>query len=77
MELAAAWVAVGINAMPKRPDEVPGVESLEVITEHNGSKGPFSKAGDVVSSRIGGVGELKANVRAAERRISGSMSRKK
>lgn len=90
-------------------DEVPDVESLEVVTEHNGSvcssdlvrnmktrpfdlvafhsnyltlhpgdlistgcpKGARIKAGDVVRSRIDGIGELTANVRAAERKTFG------
>jgi 2-keto-4-pentenoate hydratase/2-oxohepta-3-ene-1,7-dioic acid hydratase in catechol pathway len=90
-------------------DEVPDVENLEVVTEHNGSvcssdlvrnmktrpfdlvsfhsnfftlhpgdlistgcpKGARIKAGDVVRSRIDGVGELKACVRAAERKAFG------
>jgi 2-keto-4-pentenoate hydratase/2-oxohepta-3-ene-1,7-dioic acid hydratase in catechol pathway len=90
-------------------DEVPDVESLEVVTEHNGSvcssdlvrnmktppfdlvafhsnfftlhpgdlistgcpKGARIKSGDVVRSRIDGVGELKACVRAAERKPFG------
>ena len=90
-------------------DEVSNVESLEVVTEHNGSvcssdqvrnmktrpfdlvafhsnfftlhpgdlistgcpKGARIKAGDVVRSRIEGVGELTANVRAAERTAFG------
>jgi 2-keto-4-pentenoate hydratase/2-oxohepta-3-ene-1,7-dioic acid hydratase in catechol pathway len=90
-------------------DELPDVESLEVVTEHNGSvcssdlvrnmktrpfdlvafhsnyftlhpgdlistgcpKGARIKAGDVVRSRIDGVGELTASVRAAERKAFG------
>jgi 2-keto-4-pentenoate hydratase/2-oxohepta-3-ene-1,7-dioic acid hydratase in catechol pathway len=90
-------------------DEVPDIEALEVITEHNGSicsrdfvrnmktrpleliafhsvfftlhpgdiistgcpKGARIKAGDVVRSRIDGVGELSATVRAGERRPFG------
>jgi 2-keto-4-pentenoate hydratase/2-oxohepta-3-ene-1,7-dioic acid hydratase in catechol pathway len=90
-------------------DEVPDIDGLEVITEHNGSvcsrdfvrnmktrpldlvafhsnfftlhpgdvistgcpKGARIKAGDNVRSRIDGVGELKATVRAAERRPFG------
>jgi 2-keto-4-pentenoate hydratase/2-oxohepta-3-ene-1,7-dioic acid hydratase in catechol pathway len=90
-------------------DEVPDIEGLEVITEHNGStcsrdfvrnmktrpldliafhsdfltlnpgdvistgcpKGARIKAGDVVRSRIDGVGELNATVRAGERRPFG------
>jgi len=90
-------------------DEVPDVESLEVVTEHNGSvcssdlvrnmktrpfelvafhsnfftlhpgdlistgcpKGARIKAGDVVRSRIDGVGELTASVGTAERMAFG------
>jgi 2-keto-4-pentenoate hydratase/2-oxohepta-3-ene-1,7-dioic acid hydratase in catechol pathway len=90
-------------------DEVPDIEGLEVITEHNGSicsrdfvrnmktrpldliafhsdfmtlnpgdvistgcpKGERIKPGDVVRSRIDGVGELNATVRAGERRPFG------
>jgi 2-keto-4-pentenoate hydratase/2-oxohepta-3-ene-1,7-dioic acid hydratase in catechol pathway len=90
-------------------DEVPDVESLQVVTEHNGSvcssdlvrnmktrpfdlvafhsnyftlqpgdlistgcpKGARIQAGDVVRSRIDGVGELTAHVRAAERKAFG------
>jgi 2-keto-4-pentenoate hydratase/2-oxohepta-3-ene-1,7-dioic acid hydratase in catechol pathway len=90
-------------------DEVPDVESLEVVTEHNGSvcssdlvrnmktrpfdlvafhsnfftlhsgdlistgcpKGARIKAGDVVRSRIDGVGELTASVGTAERKPFG------
>ena len=90
-------------------DEVPDIDGLEVVTEHNGSicsqdfvrnmrtrpldlvafhsnyftlhpgdiistgcpKGARIKAGDVVRSRIDGVGELTATVRAGERRAFG------
>ncbi len=90
-------------------DEVPDLDSLEVITEHNGAicsrdfvrnmkmrpldlvafhsdfftlhpgdiistgcpKGARIKAGDCVRSRIDGVGELRATVRAGLRRPSG------
>ncbi|HVV46476.1 MAG TPA: fumarylacetoacetate hydrolase family protein [Bryobacteraceae bacterium] len=90
-------------------DEVPDLDSLEVITEHNGAicsrdfvrnmkmrpldlvafhsdfftlhpgdiistgcpKGARIKAGDCVRSRIDGVGELRAAVRAGGRRPSG------
>jgi 2-keto-4-pentenoate hydratase/2-oxohepta-3-ene-1,7-dioic acid hydratase in catechol pathway len=86
-------------------DEVPDIDSLEVITEHNGSvcsrdfvrnmktgpldliafhsnfftlhpgdvistgcpKGARIKAGDVVRSRIDGIGELSATVKAGTR----------
>jgi 2-keto-4-pentenoate hydratase/2-oxohepta-3-ene-1,7-dioic acid hydratase in catechol pathway len=90
-------------------DEVPDIDSLEVVTEHNGSicskdfvrnmrtrpldlvafhsnyftlhpgdiistgcpKGARIKAGDAVRSRIDGVGDLTATVRAGERRAFG------
>jgi 2-keto-4-pentenoate hydratase/2-oxohepta-3-ene-1,7-dioic acid hydratase in catechol pathway len=90
-------------------DEVPDIDGLEVVTEHNGSvcskdfvrnmrtrpldlvafhsnyftlhpgdiistgcpKGARIKAGDAVRSRIDGVGELTATVRAGERRAFG------
>lgn len=90
-------------------DEVPDIDGLEVVTEHNGSicskdfvrnmrtrpldlvafhsnyftlhpgdiistgcpKGARIKAGDAVRSRINGVGELAATVRAGERRAFG------
>jgi 2-keto-4-pentenoate hydratase/2-oxohepta-3-ene-1,7-dioic acid hydratase in catechol pathway len=90
-------------------DEVPDIDGLEVVTEHNGSicskgfvrnmrtrpldlvafhsnyftlhpgdiistgcpKGARIKAGDAVRSRIDGVGELSASVRAGERRPFG------
>jgi 2-keto-4-pentenoate hydratase/2-oxohepta-3-ene-1,7-dioic acid hydratase in catechol pathway len=90
-------------------DEVPDIDGLEVVTEHNGSicsqdfvrnmrtrpldlvafhsnyftlhpgdiistgcpKGARVKAGDAVRSRIDGVGELTATVRAGERRPFG------
>jgi 2-keto-4-pentenoate hydratase/2-oxohepta-3-ene-1,7-dioic acid hydratase in catechol pathway len=90
-------------------DEIPDLDALEVITEHNGAicsrdfvrnmktrpldliafhsnyftlhpgdlistgcpKGARIKAGDVVRSRIDGVGELHATVKAGERRPSG------
>ena len=90
-------------------DEVPDIDGLEVVTEHNGSvcskdfvrnmrtrpldlvafhsnyftlhpgdlistgcpKGARIKAGDAVRSRIDGVGELTATVRAGERRPFG------
>jgi 2-keto-4-pentenoate hydratase/2-oxohepta-3-ene-1,7-dioic acid hydratase in catechol pathway len=90
-------------------DEIPDIEALEVITEHNGAicsrdfvrnmktrpldlvsfhsdfftlhpgdvistgcpKGARIQAGDFVRSRIDGVGELRATVRAGERRPFG------
>lgn len=90
-------------------DELPDIDGLEVVTEHNGSlcskdfvrnmrtrpldlvafhsnyftlhpgdiistgcpKGARIKAGDAVRSRIDGVGELTATVRAGERRAFG------
>jgi 2-keto-4-pentenoate hydratase/2-oxohepta-3-ene-1,7-dioic acid hydratase in catechol pathway len=90
-------------------DEVPDVETLEVVTEHNGAvcssdlvrnmktrpfelvafhsnyftlnpgdlistgcpKGARIQASDLVRCRIDGIGELKASVRAAERRAFG------
>jgi 2-keto-4-pentenoate hydratase/2-oxohepta-3-ene-1,7-dioic acid hydratase in catechol pathway len=90
-------------------DEVPDIDGLEVVTEHNGSicskdfvrnmrtrpldlvafhsnyftlhpgdiistgcpKGARIKAGDAVRSRIDGVGELTATVRAGERKAFG------
>jgi 2-keto-4-pentenoate hydratase/2-oxohepta-3-ene-1,7-dioic acid hydratase in catechol pathway len=90
-------------------DEVPDIDALEVVTEHNGAicsrdfvrnmktrpldlvafhsnfftleagdiistgcpKGARIQAGDVVRSRIDGIGELSATVRAGERRPFG------
>jgi len=64
-------------------DEIPDIDGLEVVTEHNGSicsrdfvstgcpKGARIEPGDTVRSRIDGVGELNATVWAGERRPFG------